>query len=122
MTKEPAYKSLIAWQRADALFIRLHHVVISSFPRHDRFVLGDQLRRAALSVPANMVEGISRSHQREKLQFLRIAWASLREADYYVHVAHRLGYLDDALRDELDADVRRTAAPLMGLIKREQHG
>jgi len=56
------------------------------------------------------------------LQFLRIAWASLREADYYVHVAHRLGYLDDALRDELDADVRRTAAPLMGLIKREQHG
>jgi four helix bundle protein len=120
MPKEPAYRSLVAWQRADALFIRLHRVVMSDFPRQDRSVLGDQLRRAALSVPANVVEGTARTHPRERLQFLRIAWASLRETGYYVHVAHRLGYVSDSVRLELESDIRHTAAPLMGLIKKLQ--
>jgi len=120
MSKQPAYRSLVAWQRADELFIRLHRVVMSDFPRQDRYVLGDQIRRAALSVPANVVEGTARYHPRERLQFLRIAWASLREAGYYVHVAHRLGYLSDAIRLELESDIRQAAAPLLGLIRGQQ--
>ena len=88
---------------------------------HWRYVLTVQLRRAALSVPANIVEGTARSHKAETLQFLRIAFGSLQEAGYYVHVAKRLGYIDDDVRDELEREIRQVAAPLSGLIRRHKH-
>ena len=115
----PAYRSLVAWQRADDLFVRVHRVVQSSFPRDERYVLCDQVRRAALSVPANIVEGIARVHTKERLQFLRIAWGSLQEVGYFVHVAHRLHYLSDDALQSIEDDIRQVAAPLRGLIKRE---
>ena len=114
------YRELVAWQRADALFIRLHLLALKDFPAHERFVLGSQMRRAALSVPANIVEGTARIHSREQLQFLRVAWSSLLEAGYYVHVAECLGYISPALRREIESDIRRVAAPLLGLIRRRQ--
>jgi four helix bundle protein len=56
------HHSLVAWQRADDLFIKLHHLALQSFPAHERFELGGQLRRAAYSVPANIVEGFARRY------------------------------------------------------------
>jgi len=114
------YRELVAWQRADALFIRLHLLALKDFPAHERFVLASQLRRAALSVPANIVEGTARIHIREQLQFLRVAWSSLLEAGYYVHVAECLGYISPGLTREIESDIRRVAAPLLGLIRRRQ--
>jgi hypothetical protein len=49
------HHSLIAWQRADDLFIKLHRLTLQSFPGYERFELGSQLRREAYSVPANIV-------------------------------------------------------------------
>jgi four helix bundle protein len=68
-------------------------------------------------VSANIVEGTARHHSRETLQFLRTAWASLVEAGYCLHVARRLGYITDALHAELDNELRRAAAPLLGMIR-----
>jgi four helix bundle protein len=121
MPTTPAYRSLVAWQRADDLFIRPHRLTLTQFPAHERFELGSQLRRAALSVPANMVEGTARSNGRERRQFLRIAWSSLREAGYYVHVARRLEYISEQVQLELESDIRRVAAPLLGLIRRQSN-
>jgi len=73
MTIKPGYTSLVAWQRADDLFVRLHHLASKSFPVEERYELSAQLRRAALSVPTNIVEGTARYHRRETLHFLRIA-------------------------------------------------
>ena len=120
MAKEPGYRSLVAWRRADELFIHLHRVAQQAFPLEERFTLSAQVRRAALSVPANIVEGTARHHPGELLHFLRIAWSSLAEVGYYVHVAHRLGYLSDAVRDDLEREIRQVAAPLAGLIKKLQ--
>ncbi len=114
----PAYRSLVVWQRADDLFIRLHRLTFTEFPPHERFELGSQLRRAALSVPTNIVEGTARVHGAERRQFLRVAWSSLREAGYFVHVAERLGYISEATRLDLEAEIRQVAAPLLGLIKK----
>lgn len=111
MGTTPLYRSLVAWQRADDLFLRLHVLARESFPRDERYCLAGQMRRAALAVPANIVEGTARSHRAETLQFLRIAWSSLVEAGYYVHVARRLGYIDDVVHDSLLTDIRRVAAP-----------
>jgi four helix bundle protein len=50
------HHSLVAWQRADDLFITLHQLSLKHFPAYERFELGGQLRRAAFSVPANMLK------------------------------------------------------------------
>jgi four helix bundle protein len=120
MSNPLRYQSLVAWQRADDLFLRLHHLTKQAFPADERFVLSAQLRRAALSVPTNIVEGISRHHPGETTQFLRTSWASLAEVGYLLHVARRLDYLDDKTSGELDAQVRQIAAPLLGLIRQQQ--
>jgi four helix bundle protein len=52
------------------------------------------------------------------VQFLRIAWASLQETGYYLHVAKRLGYVSQSLHDELEQEVKGAAAPLAGLMRR----
>jgi four helix bundle protein len=85
------HHTLVAWQRADDLFIKLHVLTTKRFPAVERFELGKQLRRAAYSVPANIVEGFARRHRRDRLNFLNIAEGSLSEVRYCIHVANRLG-------------------------------
>jgi four helix bundle protein len=74
-----AHHSLVAWQRADDLFIRLHRLSLKSFPAHERFELGSQMRRAAFSVTANIVEGFAHLPRKARLNFLKLAHASLAE-------------------------------------------
>ena len=112
-----AHHSLIAWQRADDLFIRLHQLSLKAFPAYERFEMGGQLRRAAFSVAANIVEGFAHSPGRTRLNFLNIARASLAEVGYCIHVALRLGYVSETIAAELESEVRQVGAPLAGLIR-----
>jgi four helix bundle protein len=107
----------VAWQRADDLFIKLHVLTIQQFPPSERFELASQLRRAAYSVPANIVEGFARRHRRERLHFLNIAESSLAEVGYCLHVATRLGYITREALSALEAELNGVGAPLMGLIR-----
>src|SRR5438105_1479330 len=109
--------SLVAWQRADDLFIRIHLLTTKRFPAFERFELGSQLRRAAYSVPANIVEGFAMRYRRSRLRFLNISEGSLAEVGYCVHVAHRLGYVGDELLTELEKDINGVGAPLVGLVR-----
>ena len=106
-----AHHSLVAWQRADDLFIKLHVLSLKQFPAYKRYELGTQLRRAAYSVAANIVEGFARRHGRERLHFLNIAESSLAEDGYCIHAAMRLGYVSEVAANELDHDVRSVGAP-----------
>jgi four helix bundle protein len=60
---------------------------------------------------------MARRYRRARLHFLNIAESSLAEAAYCVHVAARLGYITEALRDELEAHLNAAGAPLVGLIR-----
>jgi four helix bundle protein len=111
------HEGLVAWQRADDLFVEIHAIVGKHFPPAERFELASQVRRAAYSVAANIVEGFTRRSLKERAHFLNISEASLAEVGYCLHVAKRLGYLDEATYTRLDVQVRRTAAPLVGLIR-----
>jgi len=111
------HHSLIAWQRADDLFIQLHKLTIKSFPSFERYELGSELRKAAYSVPANIAEGFARRHRRERLHFLNISEASLAEAGYCIHAAWRLGYVTDPVLAELERVSTAWGAPLSGLIR-----
>ncbi|HYU80607.1 MAG TPA: four helix bundle protein [Vicinamibacterales bacterium] len=116
------YSNLVAWQRADDLFIEVHRMTLEKFPPHEKYELGGQLRRSGYSVPANIVEGNSRKSPRESGFFFNIACGSLSEVGYGLHAAKRLGYIDQQTYDRLDLLVRQTAAPLHGLLRRVRFG
>jgi four helix bundle protein len=110
------HESLIAWQRADDLFLRVH-TISRAFPREELYSLTSQLRRAAYSVPANIVEGFGRYGARERSHFLEVALASLAELSYCIHVARRLPYIDEITKETLNTELRRVSAPLRGLMQ-----
>ena len=66
---------------------------------------------------ANIVEGVARRSPKERAHFFNIAEASLAELGYCLRIAHRLAYLDADLYSALDMQIRRVAAPLVGLIR-----
>ena len=88
------YRELKIWQRSHALTVLLYQVT-KSFPRDEVFALTSQMRRAGVSIPANIAEGCGREGDAELKRFLTIALGSACELDYYVLLAGELGYLDD---------------------------
>jgi four helix bundle protein len=76
------------------------------FPRDEIYGITSQIRRAALSIPTNIVEGCSRKGDKEFAHFLNISFASLSEVKYLIYFSKNLGYLfdDDYLHIEKDLD------------------
>jgi four helix bundle protein len=111
------HEKLIAWKRADDLFIDIHRLTARAFPTSERFLLTSQIRRAAYSVPANIVEGCARRYLKAEANHFNTSEASLAEVGYCLHVARRLEYVDEATYHQFDMQVRQTAAPLVGLIR-----
>lgn len=85
-----SYRDLFAWQRAMEL-ARLSYLVAKLFPREELYELSSQLRRAAVSVPANIAEGHARNHRKEFIQFLGIAKGSLAELQTLLTLSVNLG-------------------------------
>jgi four helix bundle protein len=110
------YTKIDAWKLADDLTVTIYERT-RSFPKEELYGLTSQLRRAAYSVPANIVEGSSRETKRDYLHFLYIARSSLSEAQYFIHLAHRLGYMEDEDAEEFIGQTKSAFACLHGLIK-----
>ena len=89
---EDRWRKLAVWQLADDLALQVYKLT-SAFPGSERYGLTSQMRRAALSVPTNIVEGYSRRGDKELAHFLNIACGSLAELKYLVHFSARLEYL-----------------------------
>jgi four helix bundle protein len=116
------HENLIAWQRADDLCVRTYELTRDRFPREERFQLAAQLRRASYSVAANIVEGYAFPEGPTRARFLRIALGSLAEVSYGFHLARRIGHLEEPEFTDLAEQMRKAAAPLVGLLKRsEEH-
>jgi four helix bundle protein len=110
------HESLIAWQRADDLCVRIYQVTQERFPRDEKHGLAAQTRRAGYSVAANIVEGFADRSNKWRLRYLRIALGSLAEVGYALHLARRLEYLKSKEYAEMESQLARVAAPLHGLI------
>ncbi len=75
-----------------------------TFPKHELFCLTSQLRRAAISIPANFAEGFRKASKRDKVRFYNISLGSLEECRYYLRLAKDLGYADTTeLRNRLES-------------------
>jgi four helix bundle protein len=87
------YKELIVWQKADELAIQIYKMS-KHFPKDELYGLTSQIRRAALSIPTNIVEGYARKGDKELARFVNIAIGSLAETEYLLDFCNRLGYLE----------------------------
>ena len=109
------YKDLFVWREAVA-FIPDVYAVASTFPAQERFALSDQIRRAAVAIPANIAEGQARYYPREFLHHLRIARGSLAEVHTLFVVAEQVGYIGPEILIELEETIAAIGRPLNRLI------
>lgn len=91
MTLLQTYEDLDAWQAAHEFTLAVYRAT-DSFPRRELFGIVAQMRRSAVSVPANLAEGFGRRSQKELLRFCRISDGSLQETRYLLRLAADLGY------------------------------
>jgi four helix bundle protein len=96
------YKRLLVWQKADEM---AYHVYVETkkFPAEELYGLTSQLRRAALSVPTNIVEGHARQGEKILKQFCNIALGSLAEVEYLLEFCLKIGALNDAVYEKLES-------------------
>lgn len=101
MNAPKGYKRLRMWNEAHELVLGVYRVT-KNFPKDELFGLTSQIRRAAVSVAANIVEGQARNSRKEFIQFLSIANGSLVEVEYYLQLTRDLGYIDGEQQRELE--------------------
>lgn len=113
------HTKLESFHLADQLLIEVYRCT-KRFPEDERFGLASQLRRAAVSVGANIVEASARPTEGDYIRFLSIAYASAKELQYELSIASRLGYVQSPVSEELDLLATRTAKTLWALVNRLQ--
>ncbi|MBW2609374.1 MAG: four helix bundle protein [Deltaproteobacteria bacterium] len=109
------HTKLRAFELADEVAVLVYRVT-RRFPKEELYGLTSQMRRAAVSVPSNIVEGCARDSQAEYLRFLDIAFGSLRELHYQLNLSKRLGFLDNQEISEIDSKIIETEKVLNALI------
>lgn len=87
------FQDLIVWQKAHQ-FVLSTYKLSSRFPARETYGLTSQLRRAAISIPANIAEGFMKSTKPDKVRYMNIAQGSVEECRYYLILAKDLGYCD----------------------------
>ena len=114
MEKKYNYKDLDVYKEAKKLVLNVY-VLLRAFPKEETYALCDQLRRAVISIPSNIAEGMGRMSTKEQIHFLEIAYGSLREVDCQLDIAKELGYISGEIVDETEEQLNKVAALIAGL-------
>ena len=107
-------RNLVAYQRAKVLVIEVYKL-LKLFPREENYALCDQLRRAVISIPSNIAEGMGRVSIKEQIHFIEIAFGSLSEVMCQMELAKDLNYITVNQIMEVENLVRDIAKLLSGL-------
>jgi four helix bundle protein len=109
------FEDLIVWQKAHAFVLKVYQLT-ARFPREELFGLTSQLRRAAVSIPANVAEGFKKTGKADKLRFYNTSQGSLEECRYYLLLTRDLKYGEtSALLDAVNEVGRLLEAYMGGL-------
>lgn len=111
---EYSYRKLNVYKNAKAFVIDVY-ALIKKFPREEQYALCDQLRRAAVSVPSNIAEGLSRFSSKEKAHFLEIAYGSLMEVQCQLDIAKDLKYITEDDFTRIDTIISEEATIIAGM-------
>ena len=110
------YRNLNVFQKSNNLVLLIYKLT-KLFPREELFGLTSQIRRCAVSVPANIVEGYGRRTKKDQVQFYYQSRASLNELEYFIDLAYNINYLDKVKYLELKELRDEVGRMLNGFIK-----
>jgi four helix bundle protein len=111
-----SFRDLTVWQEAMNL-IEMIYRITKSFPKEEIYGMAAQMKRAAVSVAANIAEGHGRNHRKEYLHFLGIANGSLLELETHILIAERVNLFQKETSEQLQTQLRLVGRLLGGLIK-----
>jgi four helix bundle protein len=110
------HRELDVWKESIDFTVLIYEIT-ESFPKEELYGLTSQLRRATVSVPANISEGAARNSSKEFVRFLYIAFGSLSEIDTLLMIATRLNYITPEIYSNLTPRLIGTTAQISGLIR-----
>ena len=110
------FENLVVYQRGIELVTHVYEV-IKKFPKEEQYALCDQLRRAVVSVPSNIAEGMGRYSNKEKARYIEISYGSLMEVFCQLNIAYRLGYISEEELKSFRIEIEAIAKPTSGLRK-----
>jgi four helix bundle protein len=110
------HKELDLW-KAGVGFVTVVYDLTRKFPDSEKFGLISQLRRASVSIPANVSEGAARNSDKEFIHFLYVALGSASEVETLLHISGNLNYMDSEQLTKLSGDLERLKKLTLGLIK-----
>ncbi len=109
-----SYRNLRVYQQAKELVIYVYNL-LRFFPKEENYALCDQLRRAVISVPSNIAEGMGRISIKEQIHFIEIAFGSLNEVMCQLEIAHELQFINKEQMLQSEEQVKNIAQMLSGL-------
>ncbi len=110
------YKKVEAYKKAKA-FVVYVYTLLNKFPDTERYSLCDQIRRAAISIPSNIAEGLGRMSIRERLRSIEIAYGSLTEVTCQLDIAQSLEYITPEELNKIETLSDELARIMSGLRK-----
>jgi four helix bundle protein len=116
------HEKLEVWNRAIEFVVKIYQAT-TEFPKDERFGLTSQIRRAAVSIPANIAEGAARQSSKEFAHFLSIAQGSASELETELLIAERLSYLESDIYRKIYNELNTIARMIVGLsqhLKRKE--
>jgi four helix bundle protein len=114
-TPAQTFEELVVWQKSHQLVLLVYRLT-AVFPKFELYALASQMRKAAVSVPANIAEGFKKRGRPDKARLMNIAQGSLEELRYYFLLSRDLGYLEDLERDRVDEIGRLLGAYTKALL------
>jgi len=111
-----SFRDLKVWQKAHKLVLAIYKET-KGYPKEEIYGLTSQVRRAVVSIAANIAEGKKRKSVIDYLHFLNMAETSLEEVKYYIILSHDLGYTEKNIMDELQGQAQEVGLMLNGLME-----
>ena len=109
-----SYKQLDVYAKSRKLVVTIY-TLLKHYPADERYALVDQMRRAVISIPSNIAEGLSRTAPKEQAHFLDIAYGSLMEIDCQLDISLDLGYISPEMKKLIDIDITAIAKMIRSL-------
>jgi four helix bundle protein len=106
MSAARSFGDLLVWQKSHEFTLSIYKLT-AGFPKHELYGLTSQMRRAAVSVPANIAEGFRRRGRPDKARFMNLAEGSLEECRYYLILTQDLGYANTTNLETAAAEISR---------------
>ncbi|GAA4308768.1 four helix bundle protein [Mucilaginibacter gynuensis] len=111
------YKKLQVWNKSHELNLFVYKYLLPKLPKNEQFDLTSQTKRAAYSIPLNIVEGSGRNTEKDFAHFLDIALGSVHELEYCCLLCKDLSYIEIELYSLVNQQLNEVKAMLIGLIK-----